>query len=325
MALPFPTAAEDLFTETPPDYDSERTFFLIKLFVVFCLWVLIIPSFLAKEVPNDAAVTDDVCDNGNERRKEGNGKDVASKNTISTINNKSNEKYKKKGRRESRKPDKDQKHQEQRQPVAATHKVIDTCTNIYCIVGLILHLLYLLLKSSPDNYYTTRSVFETPLFTDEECRYVVDMAERAAQVNYETALLKVSKNGNNVDDDAAAAEVSSTSINMENAEDLLKEPYGWQKKRHQSHPTTDLNLVVDPFSDDDREWIRKKLDARLAPALERIFGVPPASIRANDVSLSIIDCYELLTMNSITMDCRNRNGFEGQTLLMTGGNTFPSK
>ena len=54
----------------------------------------------------------------------------------------------------------------------------------------------------------------------------------------------------------------------------LREPTGWQCRRHSVyHPSTP---VV-------REYIFQKLDRRLAPLLERIFGVMPKTIGANDI------------------------------------------
>ena len=74
---------------------------------------------------------------------------------------------------------------------------------------------------------------------------------------------------------AEAAEANST---------LLQEPVGWQKQRHDSYPTTDLNLVTDPFTNEDRLQLSLWLDRRLAPLIGRIYGIPvEASIRANDM------------------------------------------
>lgn len=80
-------------------------------------------------------------------------------------------------------------------------------------------------------------------------------------------------------------------------EGYRQEPFGWQKKRHLTHPTTDLNLVTDPFTKEDLAWIQQRLDARLTPTLERIFGVTAASIRGNDVSTVVVGSI-LLTVTS---------------------------
>ena len=65
---------------------------------------------------------------------------------------------------------------------------------------------------------------------------------------------------------------------------IIKEPFGWKKDRHISYPTTDLNLVTDPFTAEDRAYLAERLNARLAPVVERAFGIARGAIRANDVS-----------------------------------------
>ena len=52
----------------------------------------------------------------------------------------------------------------------------------------------------------------------------------------------------------------------------------------------DLNFVTDPFTPEDRSWLANKLNGRLAPIVERSFGIFRGAIRANDVSL----CRDLL-------------------------------
>jgi hypothetical protein len=55
------------------------------------------------------------------------------------------------------------------------------------------------------------------------------------------------------------------------------------KKRKGKHPTTDLNIAQDPFTTQERQWVRQLLDQRLAPTISRIYGIPPLSIRADDL------------------------------------------
>ncbi|GAX27403.1 procollagen-lysine,2-oxoglutarate 5-dioxygenase 1 [Fistulifera solaris] len=132
---------------------------------------------------------------------------------------------------------------------------------IYSSLGLVLSTIILLFYS-PHNYFTSRQVFEAPLFTKEECQHVIQMAERAALQNYETA-----------------------SRENKAHDTLLMPPGGWQKTRHGSYPTTDLNLVTDPFTKEDRQWLSDRLDSRLAPMLSRVYGVPIKSLRAADMFL----------------------------------------
>jgi hypothetical protein len=64
---------------------------------------------------------------------------------------------------------------------------------------------------------------------------------------------------------------------------MKQAPSGWKKDRHTLYPTTDLNLITDPFTPQDREWLASALDARLSPLMERSYGVFRGAIRANDM------------------------------------------
>lgn len=130
------------------------------------------------------------------------------------------------------------------------------------------------------NSFASRAVFEAPLLSSEECQRILDFAYQAAQQNAENA---------------AANETSADAA-------LLKEPIGWQKSRHTIYQTTDLNLVTDPFTREQREYISKRMDARLAPLLERIFGVTPRAIRANDMFVVRYDAEERTFLEKHTDD-----------------------
>ena len=43
-------------------------------------------------------------------------------------------------------------------------------------------------------------------------------------------------------------------------------------------------IYRDTLGAEDRAWLKDILDRRLAPLIERIYGVVPSAIRANDVS-----------------------------------------
>ena len=274
---------------------------VVKFVLTFIFWTMFVPLFLASE--NHAAAGDK---SGSENASDGTPTETIASTTTTTKSSSTTrtratttttttivqqQRTKKKTNANKKKQDTSTKENELRKDKehdscsarvvtigdsksGSTVKVIDGYTNLFCCVGFIIHTIYVLLKSSPDNYYTSRTVFETPLFSQSECDHLVGMAERVAGENYDMAQKFVTTEAN-----------TSTQNTMMG---YLKEPYGWQKTRHAFHPTTDLNLVTDNFSDDDRAWIQQRLDARLAPTLERIFGVPPSAIRANDVSTVLL-------------------------------------
>jgi type IV secretory pathway protease TraF len=153
--------------------------------------------------------------------------------------------------------------------VRTTEKTIPPYVSAVSTLGFALTAGYLVLAVSPHNAFAPRGVFQAPLFTAEECAKVVEMAHAAADANYQRASKDISAGETNVNATAKAL--------------AEEEPVGWQKTRHGSYPTTDLNLVTDPFTASDRAWIGNLLDRRLAPLLSRVFGVPPTAIRANDL------------------------------------------
>jgi hypothetical protein len=147
-------------------------------------------------------------------------------------------------------------------------KAIPTmCMLGVAVLGFLVTGFGLLLVLSPHNYYTPRRVFEAPILNKAECDYIINMAHNAANRTFEEWDLKRIKYGRNFKDES----------------EILKDPIGWQKKRHGNYPTTDLNLVTDNFSTEDQEWLGEIMDRRLAPTVSRIFSVPTQSIRANDM------------------------------------------
>jgi hypothetical protein len=154
----------------------------------------------------------------------------------------------------------------------------------FSLGGFLLVAGYFLLSGSPNNYLTARSVFQSPLFTREECRHILDLADQAAARNYESAL-------------AITPEEANATMQA-----WKKEPLGWQKQRHGNYPTTDLNMVIDPFTKQDREWLGDLLDRRLAPTLARVFGIPTNSIRANDMFVVRYDAGQRIKLDNHTDD-----------------------
>lgn len=155
-----------------------------------------------------------------------------------------------------------QSQQSSAKKVGEPVRYIPVQANLLACGGLLLTCVFILMKS-PYNAYTPRRVFQAPLLTGSECETILAMAAAAAKLNYEAAKSNPNKN--------------------KTSEALLREPLGWQKTRHGSYPTTDLNLVTDPFTREDRKFLTNLLDRRLAPLISRVFGIPERAIRANDM------------------------------------------
>lgn len=139
-----------------------------------------------------------------------------------------------------------------------TSTVTKVSSNIKAILLGLAVLVFLILRSS--NNRNARTIWEAPLLTAEECRTVLEMAQEVAREN-------LGRKEEGQDDDEA----------------LLRDPVGWRKDRHRSYPTTDLNLVTDPFTKEHRDVLERLLNLRLAPLLARIFGIPIKALRANDM------------------------------------------
>jgi hypothetical protein len=289
----FDFPGEKYLLEELPDYDNERKMLVVKFVLTFIFWTMFMPFFLASE--KHVAAGDE---SGRENASDGTPIETIASTTTTTKSSSTTrtrttttttivqqQRTKKKANAYKKKQDTSTKKNELKKGMddnlcsaraaaigdnksSSTVKVIDGHTNLFCCVGFTLHIIYVLLKSSPDNYCTSRTVFETPLFSQGECDHLVGMAERVAGVNYNMAQKFVKTEMDEIE--------HGTNSSIHNM------MMGYL------HPTTDLNLVTDNFSDEDRAWIQQRLDARLAPTLERIFGVPPSAIRANDVSTALL-------------------------------------
>jgi len=158
---------------------------------------------------------------------------------------------------------------------------------------LCIFIIFTILFFSNNNLFPARTVLIAPVFTKEECQQIIDMAHGAAQRNAKDAQrekdLLLSEHPGFMDLELAEKDNDATTgtdphlLQLKKLDSMLKEPSGWKKDRHDSYPTTDLNLVTDSFTPEDRAWLANKLNGRLAPLVERSFGIFRGSIRANDI------------------------------------------
>lgn len=158
--------------------------------------------------------------------------------------------------------------------IAGKSRQISSVSQLLLNLSGFVAILWVFLQSS-NNTRTARGVFEAPVLTDAECQYVLDMAHRVAATN-------VMRHPEN--------------------EMLQREFAGWRKDRHTAYPTMDLNVVTDPFTKEDRDWLARKMDTRLATVIERVYGVVPGAIRANDVSSMIVKMYQNFNQRKPSFD-----------------------
>ena len=269
MTLP-PFPAEDLLIHHPPAFEEEWRELIRKLIFTVVFFVLIAPNFIkahyAKKIPSkrrDESFVDTYESLSNGNRK------VITRTIINGKEQKAVEKQRKAKKNIAK--DEDSKEEDDKKVVEVPGFVfiLLNIAFIFAIVTLIL--------TSPNNVETARRVYVAPLLRPEETASIIQMgheaaARRANHAKKELALLKLQ----NKDDENAAA--------IYDQEKILEWPEGYKKDRHEAYPTTDLNVVVD-FTEEDKKVLKRILDARLSPILERVYGVTRDSIRANDIFL----------------------------------------
>lgn len=255
-------AGEPFVTAALPDYETERTLVVLYLIVSSVLWIFVVPLLLLLLFPttkdsSTGAASSTIQTTTRTQRGHKKKSIVKTKKTI--VVSKS-----------------DTKKNGHISPSTTTPTTTVTSfpAATGSAVGGVLTAVAILLLYNPHNYYTSRRVFAAPLLHESECQTILDYAAQAAAANaqqYSSALNEQQQDKN-----------SST---------LLDPPVGWQKTRHSSYPTTDLNLVTDPFSSDARTYISRLLDRRLSPLMSRLYGIPIASIRANDMFVVRYDAH----------------------------------
>ena len=255
---------QDFVKANLPDYEGESARVVQLWMIMAVVWLFVLPSLLSQPIIVQEGTSNTALANAKPTYAGQERSSSSTKAGTTTSGNKkvtkkrkvyhTTEKTKSGGGGNNNNKNASQPDDGQDLPAA---RYIPLWANVVCIAGFCSCVVYFLFILSPYNYYTPRRVFEAPLFTEEECQHVIDMAQRAAERNLEGLTNKT--------------------------DPLWTEPLGWQKTRHGTYPTTDLNLVTDPFTKQDRESLSDILNRRLSPSIERFFGLPPASIRMQDL------------------------------------------
>jgi len=279
-------AGEALFTNIPPNLDSERRILLCLMALSTFIFIGVIPLYITNSMTPRIKILhdkkeDDITENrkpteksssfissskltGIKKRKTRTSKTIktvvttttktsSGKVTRSTHTHKKYNGYSKPTTIANCNSSENESSQKFQNP-----PFILPLLNIIWIITII----YIVLLSS-NNTYNARTTFQAPLFSIKECQDIIQMASKAAEINLENAKEKTHL--------------------TEVEEKYLEIPEGWHKARHSHYPTTDLNLISDPFSDEDRLYLGTILNSRLAPLIERVYGVTPKALRANDI------------------------------------------
>ncbi len=302
MFPPFP--GEPYLTNHPPNYEERWAGIKRNAIYLTVLFVFVLPSFV-KSLYNNRLEPQKNQENENldestpslEESLLAKGKKVRI-TTSTAVNGQSKSKKKsvveRKGKRgktetNAKKKGEDVSKTESESAEATTETKTNSTTTQRDLPSYILPLinifflacLCVLIFYSPNNLDTARQVYLAPLLRPEECQAIIDMAERAAARNAQKAENDITMLAISNDENAQSRTKSLQKV--------LEWPRGYKKDRHSSYPTTDLNVAID-FNDDDKAYLKKILDARLSPLLERVYGVTRDSVRANDVSSMWLFC-----------------------------------
>jgi len=288
-------AGEPYLRNPPPDYPAEWSAIVVKLVATVVFFVVVVPLLLpivfGVETEEEARGHQS---NGIETKSNGSG-------SIPSGGGGGGGSGKKPHRSKRRKPTQKTTNEPdtlspqsasavatstQKVTIVATPPLLLPLLNVLCLV-----ICFVIIASSPNNYTAARAVFQAPLLSPDECQYIIDMAHRAAERNLkevegdrDRAEFLHTTGISRIDDDAEEfVEKQQQEEGAKKGRSLFDEPKGWRKDRHDSYPTTDLNLVTDSFTKGDRAYIANILDARLSPLLQRVYGIAPGAVRANDI------------------------------------------
>ena len=299
----FQFAGEKFLTNVPPDFDSERRNIVISIIFSSAIFLLIIPKYLMNYEAKDSKESEG-CRN---KSKVVNGsafKNSSPHESVEVITKTKSLSSSTMKRRHIKTVRKVRTIVSSRSSTGYTEKIentpssesdiskrnrlpsyINPLLNVIWLISLLIITLF-----SSNNTYNARSTFQAPLLTKEECKYIIQMANNAANINFQSAKdanerihkLKKKRNWGK----KSSKEIPDAPL-TDIQENHLIAPKGWHKARHSQYPTTDLNLMSDPFTDEDRLYLKHILNARLAPLIERVYGVKSSALRANDVSCKL--------------------------------------
>jgi len=259
-----------------PDYEQEWNIIIIKLVITSVFFLVVVPSVLkvmyVQKRSKDGASSSNY------------GSPGTSTGTIPGGNSSSSATSKKKERRS-----KANKNSTEQNQLPSKSTCTSTQEDVPAYILILSNALYLLVMFamvafSPNNIKTSRRVYQAPLLKVEECQKIIDMANKAAARNAQSAQTEL----DSIRNDSS----SSSNDRAAKLEQIITWPSGWKKDRHVSYPTTDLNVVLD-FERTDLDFLSNLLHARLAPLLSKIYGISPDSIRANDMFVVRYDGYDV--------------------------------
>ena len=271
---------EEYLAANLPDYEKERFHIVIKICASIVLFIFVMPYFFATKKVSANDNNNANCD------KEQQNTDPQKNPTLPSSSKKisKNKKKIRSGTKEKHVSPQSSTDDDKSQETDAVEfsAIISNILTLLCILSI-----FGILFFSNNNLFPARTILQAPMLTRDECKHIIDIANKAAKMNAEKTQKEKDlfslenpdfnpyKSIDNIRD--------KDTIKFTKWKVLLKDPSGWHKDRHAAYETVDLNIVTDPFTNEDRKWLAERLNSRLAPLIEKGFGIFRGAIRANDI------------------------------------------
>ena len=224
---------------------------MFNIIVVIIIFIFVLPYFLATKRVANASSSDGVEENTVEKPQ------ILSPSKKTHNNKRRNGKKDKQQHKPSVPQQSTHTHTKETKEVVEFSSLTSNMLTLLCIICI-----FGVLFFSENNLFPSRTILQVPVFTKDECKYIIEMANAAAERNVENA--KKERESLMVENPGLET-VKDTSSDNNNKlhvlDSTLSEPPGWKKGRHNAYPTTDLNLVTDPFTNEDRAWLADRLNA----------------------------------------------------------------
>jgi len=271
---------EEYLATTLPDYEKERFQIVIKICASIFLFIFVLPYIFATK---KVSANDDNTNCDKEQQNTDPQKDSALPSSSKKIHkNKKKIRNGTKQKQHNESPQRSTDDKPQETDAVEFSAIISNILTLLCILSI-----FCILFFSDNNLFPARTILQAPMLTRDECNYIIDIANKAAKVNAEKAQkekdLFVLENPNFNPYSSLDNIRDPDTIQFTKWKVLLKDPSGWHKDRHAAYETVDLNIVTDPFTAEDRTWLAERLNSRLAPLIEKGFGIFRGAIRANDI------------------------------------------
>lgn len=233
---------------TLPDYANERQLIIYKIVIAVIVFVVVLPVLFATKEETVELVDEQPSTNNDVVPTAAATKRGGAKNkkhgTSSSKSKRSNGKKAVQPDATSESPSKATSSSVEANTTARTviNPIVSNLLNLICIM-----VIFLILFFNPNNLFGARTIIQTPVFTREECQYIIQMAHDASQRNAESAqrdktslllqhhelkddddvIMKTQQQQQ--DDDDNNATYSKEQYQLHRLNSIITDPSGWKK------------------------------------------------------------------------------------------------